>query len=207
MKRIPVALALALVSLASAASAASAAPLTFDIDKVHSQVGFSIRHFFSKVPGQFKDFSGTIVMDPDAPAASSVDVTIQTASISTDNDGRDKHLRSPDFFAADSFPALTFKSTKVTPTGKDRVQVTGDLTMHGVTKSVVLDVEFLGMGEVGVGGQSWGTKAGFDATATLNRKDFGINWNKTLDKGGLMIGEDVAISLHIEATLKPPTQK
>jgi polyisoprenoid-binding protein YceI len=204
MKRIHFALALALMSIAGAASAA---PLTFDIDKAHSQVGFSIRHFFSKVPGQFKDFTGTIVMDPTAPAASSVNVTIQAASISTDNDARDKHLRSPDFFAADSFPTLIFKSTKVATTGKDKAQVTGDLTMRGVTRSVVLDVEFLGMGEVGVGGQNWGTKAGFEATGTLNRKDFGINWNKTLDQGGLMIGEDVAISLHVEATLKPPATK
>jgi polyisoprenoid-binding protein YceI len=204
MKRIPVALALA---LASFVSAASAAPLTFDIDQAHSQVGFSVRHFFSKVPGQFKDFSGTIVMDPNTPAASSVEVTIQAASIFTGNDGRDKHLRSPDFFAADSFPTLTFKSTKVDSAGKDRVRVAGDLTMHGVTKSVVLDVEFLGMGEVGVGGKSWGTKAGFDATTTIHRKDFGINWNKTLDAGGVMIGENVAISLHIEANLKPPAQK
>jgi polyisoprenoid-binding protein YceI len=204
VKQIRVALAIALVSFASAASAA---PLTFDIDQPHSQVGFSIRHFFSKVQGQFKDFSGTIVMDQAKPSASSVEVTIQAASISTDNEARDKHLRSPDFFSADSLPTLTFKSTKVVPAGKDRVTVTGDFTMHGVTKSVVLDVEFLGMGEVGVGGQSWGTKAGFDATATINRKDFGINWNKTLDHGGLMIGEDVAISLHIEANLKPPAQK
>jgi polyisoprenoid-binding protein YceI len=204
VKRLTVALALALVSFASAASAA---PLRFDIDKVHSQVGFSIRHFFSKVPGQFKDFSGTIVMDPNAPAASSVEVTIQTASIFTDNDGRDKHLRSVDFFAADSFPTLTFKSTKVASAGKDKVQVTGDLTMRGATKSVVLEVEFLGMGEVGVGGKSMGTKAGFDATTSVNRHDFGINWNKTLDAGGLMLGEDVAISLHIEANLKPPAQK
>ena len=204
MKRIHIALALTLMSFASAASAA---PLTFDIDQPHSQVGFSIRHFFSKVQGQFKDFSGTIVMDPNAPAASSVKVTIQAASISTGNDGRDKHLRSRDFFAADSLPTLTFKSTKVDSAGKDRVKVTGDFTMHGVTKSVVLDVEFLGMGEVGVGGHSMGTKAGFDATTTLNRKDFGINWNKTLDQGGLMIGEDVTISLHIEANLKPPARK
>ena len=199
MKRIHIALALTLMSFASAASAA---PLTFDIDQPHSQVGFSIRHFFSKVQGQFKDFSGTIVMDPNAPAASSVKVTIQAASISTGNDGRDKHLRSRDFFAADSLPTLTFKSTKVDSAGKDRVKVTGDFTMHGVTKSVVLDVEFLGMGEVGVGGQSFGTKAGFDATTTINRKDFGINWNKTLDQGGVMLGEDVAIGLHIEANLK-----
>jgi polyisoprenoid-binding protein YceI len=204
MKPTHMALALALMSFASAATAA---PLTFDIDKAHSQVGFSVRHFFSKVPGQFKEFSGTIVMDPDAPAASSVEVTIQAASISTDNDARDKHLRSPDFFAADSFPTLTFKSTKVTPSGKAKVQVTGDLTMRGVTKSVVLDVDFLGMGEVGVGGQSWGTKAGFEATTSVNRHDFGINWNKTLDTGGVMISEDVAISLHIEASQRPPTRK
>jgi polyisoprenoid-binding protein YceI len=191
----------------SFAAAASAAPLTFDIDKVHSQVGFSVRHFFSKVPGQFKDFNGTIVMDQKAPEASSVEVTILAASISTDNEARDKHLRSPDFFAADSLPTLTFRSTKVAPAGKDRYKVTGDFTMHGVTKSVVLDVEFLGMGEVGVGGQNWGTKAGFEATTTINRKDFGINWNKTLDQGGLMLGEDVAINLHIEANLKQPAQK
>jgi polyisoprenoid-binding protein YceI len=204
MKHLSIAVALALVTFASAASAA---PLTFDIDKVHSQVGFSIRHFFSNVPGQFKDFGGTIVMDPSAPEASSVEVTIQAASISTDNEARDRHLRSLDFFAADSFPTLTFKSTKVVPAGKDKVTVTGDLTMRGVTKSVVLDVEFLGMGEVGASGQSWGTKAGFEATTTVKRRDYGINWNKTLDKGGLMIGHDVAIILRIEATLKQPEKK
>jgi len=195
------------LALMSFGSAASAAPLTFDIDKVHSQVGFSIRHFFSKVPGQFKDFSGTIVMDPMRPAASSVDVTIQAASIFMDNERRDSHLRSPDFFAADSFPTLTFKSTKVAPAGKDKYKVTGDLTMRGVTKSVVLDVEFLGMGQVAIGGQSMGTKAGFEATTSVNRHDFGINWNKTLDQGGLMLGEDVAISLHIEASLKQADRK
>ena len=204
MRRIPFAAALALLSFASAASAA---PTTLDIDKVHSQVGFSIRHFFSKVQGQFKDFSGTIVMDPEKPAASSVNVTIQTASISTDNDRRDSHLRSPDFFAADSFPTLTFRSTKVAPAGRDKYQVTGDLTMRGVTKSVVLDVEFLGMGQVAIGGQAMGTKAGFEAGTSVNRHDFGINWNKTLDTGGVMLGEDVAISLHVEANLKQPAQK
>lgn len=204
MKRIHVAAVLALMGLASAASAA---PLTFDIDKVHSQVGFSIRHFFSKVPGQFKDFSGTILMDQSAPAASSVEVTIQATSISTENEKRDTHLRSPDFFAVDSFPTLTFKSTKVAPAGKDKYEVTGDLTMRGVTKSVVLEVEFLGMGQVGAGGQNWGTKAGFDATTSVNRRDFGINWNKTLDAGGVMLGESVAITLHVEASLRQPAQK
>jgi polyisoprenoid-binding protein YceI len=204
VKRLPVALAIALLSFATAASAA---PLSFDIDKPHSQVGFSIRHFFSKVPGQFKEFSGTIVMDEKDPVASSVEVAIQAASIFTDNERRDGHLRSPDFFAVDSFPTLTFKSTKVAPAGKDKYKVTGDLTMRGVTKPVVLDVEFLGMGQVGIGGQAMGTKAGFEATTTLNRRDYGINWNKTLDQGGVMLGEDVAISLHIEANLKQPTQK
>ena len=204
MKRLQVAAVLALLSLAAAASAA---PLTFDIDKVHSQVGFSIRHFFSKVQGQFKDFSGTIVMDQAKPEASSVEATIQTASIFTDNEKRDAHLRTPDFFAADSFPTLTFKSTKVIPAGKDKYKVTGDLTMRGVTRSVVLDVEFLGMGQVGAGGQDWGTKAGFDATTAVDRHDYRINWNKTLDAGGVMLGGDVAITLHVEASLRQPTQK
>jgi polyisoprenoid-binding protein YceI len=203
VKRIQAAAVLALMSLAAVSAAT---PVTLDIDKVHSQVGFSIRHFFSKVPGKFKDFSGTILMDKDAPAASSVEVAIQTASISTDNERRDAHLRSNDFFAADSFPTLTFKSTKVTPVGKDKYQVAGDLTMRGVTKSVVLDVEFLGMGPVAIGGQALGTKAGFDATTTVDRHDFRINWNRTLDQGGVMLGADVEISLHVEATVRTPAQ-
>jgi polyisoprenoid-binding protein YceI len=191
VRRIP----LAVAALLALATAASAAPLTFNIDRPHSQVGFTVRHFFSKVPGQFKDFTGTIVMDKDNPAASSVQVTIQTASISTDNDRRDTHLRSADFFAADSFPTITFKSTKVVPAGKDKVKITGDLTMHGVTRPVTLDVDFLGMGSVG----QMGTKAGFEAAATVNRQDFNIRWNKLLDQGGTMLGDDVAITLHIEA--------
>ena len=204
MKHLHAAVALTLLSFATAASAA---PLTFDIDKPHTQVGFSIRHFFSKVPGQFKEFSGTIVVDETDPPASSVEVTIQAASIFTGNDKRDAHLMSPDFFAVDSFPTLTFKSTKVAPAGKDKYKVTGDLTMRGVTRSVVLDVEFLGMGQVGIGGRSMGTKAGFEATTTVDRTDFGINWNKALDQGGVMLGQDVAISLHVEANLRQPAQK
>jgi polyisoprenoid-binding protein YceI len=191
-----------LVVLAGLTTTAYAAPQTFDIDPVHSQVGFTVRHLFSKVPGQFKQFSGTILADEKNPSASSVDVTIQTASIFTDNDQRDAHLRSPDFFAADSFPTITFKSTKVAPAGKDRYKVTGKLTMRGVTRTVVLDMEFLGKGAVSLGGQSMGTKAGFDATTTLNRQDYGIRFNKTLDQGGLMIGDEVAVDLHVEASLR-----
>jgi polyisoprenoid-binding protein YceI len=199
--------AIAALALMSLASVASAAPLTFDLDKPHTQVGFSIRHFFTKVSGRFQDFSGTLVMDEKDPAASSVSVTIQAASIYTANERRDTHLRSPDFFAADSFPTLTFKSTKVEPLGKDQYKVTGDLAMRGVTKPIVLNVEFLGMGEVAMGGRAMGTKAGFDASATLDRRDFGILWNKTLDQGGLMLGNDVDISLHIEANLRQAEAK
>jgi polyisoprenoid-binding protein YceI len=194
-------------ALLGMATAASAAPQTDDIDPVHSQVGFTVRHLCSQVPGSFKQFSGTILADEKNPAASSVDVTIQTASVFTDNDQRDAHLRSPDFFAADSFPTITFKSTKVTPAGKDRYQVAGSLTMRGVTKPVVLDMEFLGQGEVSLGGKSMGTKAGFDATTTLNRQDYGIRWNKTLDQGGLMVGDEVAVSLHVEASLRTAAAK
>ncbi len=199
MKRMTAAV---LVVLAGLTTTAYAAPQTFDIDPVHSQVGFTVRHLFSKVPGHFKQFSGTILADEKNPSASSVDVTIQTASIFTDNDQRDAHLRSPDFFAADSFPTITFKSTKVAPSGRDRYKVTGKLTMRGVTRTVVLDMEFLGKGAVSLGGQSMGTKAGFDATTTLNRQDYGIRFNKTLDQGGLMIGDEVAVDLHVEANLR-----
>jgi len=204
VKRVSAAAALALLSIVPAAWAA---PLTFEIDKPHTEIGFSIRHFFSKVPGSFQDFAGTIVMDEKNPTASSVEVAIKTASIYTGNERRDGHLRTPDFFAADSFPTITFKSTKVVADAGQKFKVYGDLTMRGVTRPVVLDAEFLGMGQVGMGGQAMGTKAGFEASTTVNRKDFNINWNKTLDQGGLMIGEDVAISLHIEANLKPPAQK
>ena len=199
MKRMTAAV---LVVLAGLTTTAYAAPQTYDIDPVHSQVGFTVRHLFSKVPGHFKQFSGTILADEKNPSASSVDVTIQTASIFTDNDQRDAHLRSPDFFAADSFPTITFKSTKVAPSGRDRYKVTGKLTMRGVTRTVVLDMEFLGKGAVSLGGQSMGTKAGFDATTTLNRQDYGIRFNKTLDQGGLMIGDEVAVDLHVEANLR-----
>jgi polyisoprenoid-binding protein YceI len=195
------------VALLGMTSAASAATQTYDIDPVHSQVGFSIKHIFSKLPGQFKQFSGVILADEKNPAASSVDVTIQTASIFTDNDQRDAHLRSADFFAADSFPTITFKSTKVTPAGKTRYLVTGKLTMRGVTRTVVLNMEFLGKGEVSLGGQSMGTKAGFEATTTINRQDYGIRYNKILDQGGLMIGNEVAVDLHVEATLRTPPAK
>jgi polyisoprenoid-binding protein YceI len=188
-----------LAVLAASATFAAAAPVHYTVDKDHTEIGFDVRHLFSKVHGRFNDFTGSITFDDKNPAAIAVDATVQAKSIWTDNDRRDNHLRSADFFAVDSFPTLAFKSTKVTAAGKNKYKVAGNLTMRGVTRPVVFDGEFLGAGAVGVGGQSWGSKAGFVASAVVNRKDFGINWNKTLDNGGLMLSDEVTISLNIEA--------
>jgi len=181
------------------ATAASAAPATWTIDPNHSEVGFSIRHFFSKVPGTFGKFSGSVVYDPQKPENSSVKADIDPASIDTKNEKRDNHLRSEDFFDVTKFPALTFVSTKVTAAGENKLKVDGNLTMHGVTKPVTLDVTFLGAGPSRQGEQ----RSGFEATAKINRKDFGILWNKTLDQGGTMLGDDVDIRLNVEGVIRP----
>jgi polyisoprenoid-binding protein YceI len=192
------------LSLLLAASAALAEPITFNIDSNHSVVGFSVRHFFGRVPGRFKEVSGTIVMDQKNLAASSVDVTIPTASITTENDRRDTHLKSPDFFAADSFPTITFKSTKVTPGADNTMKVEGNLTMRGVTRPVTLDATLMGVGDVSMGGRGTRKVAGFEAKTTVNRKDYNILWNRTLDQGGTMLGDDVAITLTVEANGMDP---
>jgi polyisoprenoid-binding protein YceI len=190
---------LASLALAVGVTAAHAEPLAFTIDPNHSTVGFSVRHFFSRVSGRFKDFSGTVQYDEKNLAASSVDVTIQAATITTENDRRDADLRSSDFFAVDSFPTLTFKSTKVVPGSNGAFQIQGDLTMHGVTRPVTLEASLLGVGDVSMGGRGIRRVAGFEAKTTINRKDYGIVWNRTLDQGGTMLGDDVAITLSIEA--------
>lgn len=188
--------ALAALALLVVASAAFAAPAKYTIDKTHTEVGFGVRHFFTKVNGRFNEFQGTIVFDEKDASKISVDASAATASIWTDNEKRDGHLRSADFFDAEKYPSLTFKSTKVTANGKNKYKIAGDLTMRGVTKPVVFDGEFFGAGVTGMGG-----KAGFAATTVVNRKDFGILWNKALDNGGMMLGEEVTISLNIEANL------
>jgi len=180
------------------AGAASAAPVKYAVDKDHTEIGFEVRHVFSKVHGRFNDFEGTIVFDEQNPANISIDATAQAKSIWTDNDRRDAHLRTADFFAVDSFPTLSFKSTKVTSDGKGKYKVAGNLTMRGVTRPVVFDGEFLGAGDFSIGGHSMGQKAGFTATTVVNRKDYGINWNKLLDNGGWMLADDVTIVLNIE---------
>ena len=166
-----------------------------EIDRSHSEVTFQVRHLLSKVRGRFNDFSGAIEFDPEHPDRSRVDVTIQAASIDTGEPDRDKHLRSADFFDVGKYPTLTFVSTSVTPRGGNNYDVAGNLTIHGVTRPVVLPAAFLGAAT-----DPWGnTKLGFEAELTLNRKDFGLTWNAALETGGVLVGDDVKVSLSIQA--------
>ena len=203
MKRRTLAIWTALLMVLGAA-AATAEPMPFKIDPGHSLVGFNVRHFFSRTPGRFKEFSGTIQFDEKNLAASSVEVTIQAASINTENERRDNDLRSPNFFNTDTFPTLTFKSTKVVPGPEKSFLIYGDLTIRGITKPVTLESTLMGVGQVGMGGRPPRTIAGFEAKTTINRKDFGIVWNRTLDQGGTMLGDEVAITLQIEAAWMDP---
>ena len=179
---------------ASLAFAASARADSYTIDPAHSSVTFKVKHLFSYVDGRFNEFSGGFDFDEAASKGSNLDVKIEAKSVNTDNAKRDDHLRSPDFFDVAKFKELKFQSKTVTVTGK-AVKIAGELTMHGVTKPVTLDGEFLGQGKTPMGD----TRAGFKASAKLNRKDYGIVWNKTLDAGGLMLGEDVDVELLVEA--------
>jgi polyisoprenoid-binding protein YceI len=188
---------LATLVLATGLAGSAGAAETLVIDKNHSDASFQVRHFVSNVRGRFSDFSGTINADAAKPEASSVEFTIKTASIDTAQPNRDKHLQSADFFDAEKFPEITFKSTSVKSTGKNKFDVTGNLSMHGVTKQVTLPVTYLG--SVGSGKDA---KHGFETTVVVNRKDYGIVWNKAMDAGGFMLGDDVTVSVNIEAN--PP---
>lgn len=177
-----------------AASPALAAD-TYSFDKSHTTVAFQIRHIFTNMTGKFREFDGIIQIDKASPSASRVEFTIQAASVDTNDAKRDEHLRTADFFDVASHPKLSFKSTSVKPAGKDTYQVTGDLTMRGVTKAVTLTVAYLGEGK-----DPWGNeKLGFDVTGTLNRKEFGIVWNKALDAGGYLVGDEVKVLIGVEA--------
>lgn len=187
----------ALLAALLAATPALAAD-TYVVDKVHSDTVFTVRHLVSKVTGRFGDFAGTINIDRDKPENSSVEFTIKTASIDTKEAKRDNHLRSPDFFDAEKNPEITFKSAKVKATGKDTYDVTGTFTLHGVAKEITLPVSFLGSMK-DPGGEE---KLGFETSTTLNRKDYGVSWNRTLDAGGYLLGDDVKITISIEAGRK-----
>jgi polyisoprenoid-binding protein YceI len=188
-------LLLALVALTALPMAASAKPDAFTVDTGHSGVSFQIRHFFSEVPGRFTDFTGKIVWDAEKPEASSVEITVQAKSINTDNTNRDGHLQSPDFFDVANHPTMTFKSTSVKAKDDKTLSVTGDLTVKGVTKKTTIEVVRLGVMELG-GGKA---KAGFKTSFTIDRKEFGITWNKTLDAGGTVLGDEVPVTVLIEA--------
>jgi polyisoprenoid-binding protein YceI len=149
----------------------------------------------SKVRGAFTRWEGTIDFDPARPAESKVAVTIEAASIDTREPKRDEHLRSADFFEVEKYPTLAFASTQVERTSDSDYRVSGDLTIHGVTRPVVLEVEYLGGGK-----DPWGNeRAGFTAKVTINRKDFGLGWNQVLEAGGVLVGEKIEIALDIEA--------
>jgi polyisoprenoid-binding protein YceI len=197
--------AVVLALLAAAALPVLAETETFAFDKAHTLVGFRIRHFVSKVEGRFKDFDGTIWIDRQNPSASKVELTIQTASIDTAVEGRDKDLRSENFFDVAKFPTIAFKSTRIVPKGNDAYDVTGELTMHGVTKTITVPVKLGGFLKV-PGRSGMGEKAGFEITFPLNRKDYGIVWNRPLDQGGFMLSDDVEINVQVEANKQMPEQ-
>jgi len=178
---------------------------TFTFDKAHSLVGFRIRHFVSKVEGRFKGFDGTIWIDRQNPPASRVELTIQAASIDTSNEGRDKDLRSDNFFDVAKYPTITFKSTKIEPKGKDTYEVTGEFSMHGVTKTITVPVKHGGFLKI-KGRTGMGEKTGFEINFPLNRKEFGIVWNQPLDSGGFMLSDDVDINVQVEANKVVPEE-
>ena len=181
-----------LLILGMAGSAAAAN--TYTVDAAHSGVSFKIRHLIATVPGRFAEFDGTITADWQNLDKSSVNFVIKAASIDTRNEDRDKHLRSADFFDVENFPEITFSSDRITKAGENSYSVTGKLTMHGVTKEVTLPVKYLGEMT-----DPWGNvKAGFQVETTLDRTDYGIVWNKALETGGVLLGEDVEVEINLE---------
>ena len=175
--------------------ATATAVRTFTIDKAHSDVTFQVRHLITRVSGRFSDYSGTIEFDGDNPTQSKVAFTIQAASIDTAEAKRDEHLRSDDFFSVEKFPTLSFRSTKISPRGGDVYDVEGDLTIRDVTRRIVLPVTHLGTAK-----DPWGNeKLAFEAETKINRKDFGLNWNAALETGGFLVGDEVKISIQVQA--------
>ncbi|HEY1087536.1 MAG TPA: YceI family protein [Archangium sp.] len=194
MKKLLLTAALTLSSLSFAGA--------YDIDTAHAAANFSVKHLgVSSVNGNLGDVTGTVDLDEKDVTKSKVNATIDVKGINTKQGKRDDHLRSPDFFDVEKFPTITFKSTKVEKGEGNKLKVTGDLTMHGVTKAVVLDGELAPE----VANPFSGAKTrGFSATTMLNRKDYGLNWNKALETGGVLVGEDVKVAIEAELTPKAP---
>ncbi len=180
------------------ATTTSAPPslITWKLDPAHSSADFKVRHMMiSNVKGSFSGLSGTLTEHTVDSTLSSVDASIDVATVTTGDPQRDGHLKSADFFEVEKYPTMAFKSTKVERKGEAEYRVTGDLTLHGVTKPVVLDVE----GPTAPGKDPWGnTRIGISATGKINRKDFGLNWNAALETGGILVGEDVHITVEAQ---------
>jgi len=176
-------------------TATATALKTYQIDPAHSEAAFQVRHLITKVRGHFADFAGTITFASDDAKNSSVAFAIQTKSVDTNQPQRDEHLRSADFFDVEKFPLLTFKSTSVAVRDDNQFDVTGELTIRDVTKTIVLPVSYLGAAK-----DPWGAdKVAFETEITLNRKDYGLNWNAALEAGGFLVGDEVKVSLSIQA--------
>jgi polyisoprenoid-binding protein YceI len=182
------------------AAAAKSGAGAYVIDPAHTTIGFQIRHLVSRVTGRFGSFTGTLEFDPADLAATQVQVDIEAASINTGVERRDADLRSANFFDVAKFPKLTFRSTAVKSADATHAQLIGDLTIKGITKSVALDVEVLGMGP-GLAGE---TRAGFEARGKINRTDFDVVWNRTLEGGGTLLGDEVDLILQVEAYKPAP---
>ena len=172
---------------------------TWSIDPGHTTIGFTGKHMmFTTVRGRFRDVQGTIVLDEANPAASSVEVQIDAASVDSGVEQRDGHLKSPDFLHVEEHPQITFRSTSVEPQGATRARVTGDLTIRGTTRPVVLDATLTGRGK-----NPWGKQVvGFEAATRINRKDFGLTWNVALETGGLLVSDELKIELEVQAVLQ-----
>lgn len=179
---------------AAAAPAAQAQAPTWKIDPVHSELTFRIRHYVTRVRGTFAKWDGVITAEPASLNKGAVAVTIDSKSIDTNNETRDNHLKSNDFFATDSFPTLTFKSSKVDVKGES-IKVYGDLTIRGITKAVVLEGAYNGVTKDAQGKE----RMGFDASTRINRMDYKVTWNRALEGGGAMLGDEVEINITVEA--------
>jgi polyisoprenoid-binding protein YceI len=176
------------------AIAAQAATTHYDIDSSHSSVGFKVRHLVSHVQGNFRKFKGTFDYDPADPKSAKAEIEIDTASIDTGTAKRDEHLRSPDFFDVKKFPQMKFVSTELKDVTDGKAKLAGNLTMHGVTKPVVLELEIGGEAKDPWGGQ----RAGFTGTTKVDRKEFGLTWNKALETGKFLVGDEVTIDVNVE---------
>ena len=193
---VPAAVLLLAHGLSGAAPIPASATGVWTVDKAHSEVAFRLRHFVADVQGRFTDFSGAVTLDAERPERSSVTLTIEVASVNTYEPHRDAHLKEPDFFDAAKYPEIRFVSRKVTRRSDGTWEVRGDLTMKGVTKEVLLPVTFGGITR-----DSWEReRAVFDASLTLNRQDWGLNWSKLLDEGGYVMSDEVTLYVRLEAT-------